>query len=171
MGRRLPRQEAEQAGIVRHLDRALVGREARAEIEGEGARVIERAGMDEEAPDRPGEGAGDGLVHEEAAGPLPDEPGTRPRKASSTSPSDRKSSSSRPTSARAVVQGIGLDLGIAEDLGELVVGHHGPAEPEPWLAHHPEQPPVAREVRIDALERPTLRHRSGSRDGRSRISR
>ena len=52
--------------------------------------------MDEEALGRPGEGAGDGLVHQEAAGALADEPGNEPEKRQLDLPVDPTADGVRP---------------------------------------------------------------------------
>ena len=57
-----------EPGIVVDLDRLRVGSKARAPVEGDGARVVEVAGVNPEAGDRPRPGPPERLVHEGASG-------------------------------------------------------------------------------------------------------
>ena len=157
MRRGLPGQKAQKPRVVRHLDRAPVWGKARAQVEGERPRVIEGAGMDEEAGDRPGEGPADRLAHQEASRSPADAVRRDSEEAQlGLAPRPEVELQEAEIDA-AVVEGVGLHPGIVEDLGQGVVGHRDPAEPEPGLPDLPEQGPIARAVLIDALEGPALR--------------
>lgn len=71
MRRGARRKTAREAGIVGDLDRAPEGLEPRLQVDRDRGRVVERAGVEPQPLDRPGEGAPDRLGDQRPADALP----------------------------------------------------------------------------------------------------
>src|SRR5918993_2547864 len=103
-------------------------RETGADIEGEGAGGVERAGMDKEALDRLCEGTADGFIHQKASCPLSDDARHEPQKGEFDLVISAEIEFEQAHITSAVMEGVGLHLRIVEDGGKLIIRHHGPAE-------------------------------------------